>query len=194
MPLTALDRSYRGRYIHGPTHDLESLLQTTFAFMCFTTGPCGQVRQPADRVPTSRWFNEIDREQLLKDKVADLVLYDTEIEEHITDYWKPFAPYLRRLVKATWPTLPPLLSQATHKEFKKILEEALVAIKKVPERRAKYAPVNHVPQKRPRSPKVDESRFPYNAKFSRGGPPNYKRFSRPANIKKLSSWQDSVDA
>lgn len=190
MPLTALDKANRGKYIHGPNHDLESLLQTALGIVCFTTGPCGKVRLSTDHVPTSRWFNDVDREQLFKDKMVDLLLYDREIDQYVTEYWKPFAPYLRRLVKATWPDrTPPLSSHASHEVFKGILTEALVALKKLAEEPAKYA--SRVTQKRGRPSKGDEGKYPY-MKFSRGL--SSKRIERPIVIKDLSEWEDSVDA
>ena len=190
MPLAALDKSNRDKYIHGPAHDLESLLQTALGVVTFTNGPCGNFRAPTDHVPMARWYNEIDREQLLKDKSIDLITYNKEIEGHFTEYWKPFAPYLRRLVSATWPErTPPMSSQASHKAFKDILEEALRALKTLSEVPAKYAPNR---QKRARTSDNDEGRYPY--KYRRGDSPFSERLPRPADIKELSQWQDSMDA
>ena len=190
MPLAALDKSNRGKYIHGPAHDLESLLQTTLGIVSFTNGPCGKFRAPTERVPTARWYNEIDREQLFKDKTIDLITYDMEIDAYITEYWKPFAPYLRRLVLTTWhERTPPLSSQASHKAFKDILEEALKALKTLAEVPVKYAPIS---QKRARTSENEEGRYPY--KYRRGDSPFSERLPRPADIKELSQWKDSIDA
>jgi len=188
MPLAALDKSNRSKYIHGPAHDLESLLQTALGIVTFTKGPCGNFRAPTDHVPIARWYNEIDREQLLKDKKIDLIDYETEIEGHFTEYWKPFAPYLRRLVSATW-SVTSMSNHASHKVFKDILEEALVALKSLAEVPAKYAPNS---QKRVRISKKDEGRFPY--KYRRGENSSSERRPRPAEIKDLMQWQDSMDA
>ena len=97
MPLAALDNSNHGKYVHGPAHDLESLLQTTLGVVTFTNGPCGKSCALTNHVPMARWYNEIDLEQLVKDKSFDLMTYNREIEGHFTEYWKPFAPYLRLL-------------------------------------------------------------------------------------------------
>ena len=139
MPLAVLDKSNSGKYIHGPAHDLESLLQTTLGIMTFTNGPCEIFYAPTDRVPTACWYNEINWEQLCKDKTIDLISYNTEINTHITEYWKPFAPYLHCLILAT---RIPVSSQASHKVFKDILEEALEALKLLAEVPAKYAPIS----------------------------------------------------
>ena len=121
MPLASLDKKNRGKYIHSPAHDLESLLHTILGIVTFTAGPCGQIRAPTDHVPLARWYNETDLEQLHKDKAIDLFGYEGEIHEHIQDYWKPFSPYLRRLVLATWPELNPHSeSVATHNAFREI--------------------------------------------------------------------------
>jgi hypothetical protein len=190
MPLDALDKSNCGKYIHGPAHDLESLLQTALGIVTFTNGPCGKFRALNDHVPMARWYNEIDREQLLKDKSIDLITYEKEIEGHFTEYWKPFAPFIRRLVSATWSErTPPMSSQASHKVFIEILEEALEALKTLAEAPAKYAP-NY--QKRARTSNNDEGRYPY--KYSRGDGSLSERLPRPANIKEFSQWQDSMDA
>ncbi|KJA18805.1 hypothetical protein HYPSUDRAFT_119793, partial [Hypholoma sublateritium FD-334 SS-4] len=101
MPLMALDKKLQGQYIHEPAHDLESLLQTILAIVCFNDGACGVTRSADDSVPTSRWFNEVDRDQLHKDKTIDLLCYEAEIEPYLTEYWKPFAPFLKRLVNVT---------------------------------------------------------------------------------------------
>jgi hypothetical protein len=190
MPLAALDKSNCGNYIHGPAHDLESLLQTALGIVTFTNGPCGKFRAPTDHVPMARWYNEIDREQLLKDKRIDLITYEKEIEGHFPEYWKPFAPYLRRLVLATWPreTLP-MSSQASHKLFKDVLEEALKSLKMFAEVPAKYASYS---QKRARTSNNQAGRYPY--KYSRGDGPSSERLPRPTDVKQLSQWKDSMDA
>jgi hypothetical protein len=188
MPLAALDKSNCGKYIHGPSHDLESLLQTALGVVTFTNGPCGKFRAPTEHVPLARWYNEIDREQLLKDKRIDLIDYNKDIEGYFPEYWKPLAPYLRRLVSATWPNISSQ-SFATHKVFKDIIEEALVAVKAIAEVPEKYAAKS---QKRARTSKNDEGRYPY--KYSRGDSPFSKRLPRPISIKELSQWQDTVDA
>ncbi len=73
MSLASLDKENRGKYIHSPAHDLESLLHTALGIVTFTTGPCGQTRAWTDHVPLARWYNETDREQLCKDKAIDLI-------------------------------------------------------------------------------------------------------------------------
>ena len=194
MPLAALDKRKRGKFIHSPADDLESLLQTALSVVCFTTGPCGALCEPDERVPTSRWFNETDREQLFKDKSYDLMEYEEEIEAHITEYWKPFVPYLRRLVALTWPVAGCKIgpSVATHEEYKTILKEALQAMKKGRETPANYAITIIKRQKRGRLSKAEAGRYPYAMKFSRGQ--NCERIPRFLEIKHLSTWKDSVNA
>jgi hypothetical protein len=126
----------------------------------------------------ARWYNEIDREQLLKDESINLITYNKEMEGHFTEYWKPFAPYLRRLVSSRPHGLnlkflertPPMSSQASHKVFKDILEEALEALKTLAEVPAKYASSS---QKRARTSDNDEGRYLY--KYRRADSP----FSEP---------------
>lgn len=172
MPLAALDKKNCGNYTHGPAQDLESLLHAALGVMTFTNGPCGTFRQPTEHVPIARWYNEIDREQLFKDKTVDLIYYDTEIDKYITEYWKPFAPYLHCLLLATWPTwpqmTPPFLSEASHQPFKDILEEALKAFEALNKAPAKYAPTSS--QKCARTFDKEAGRYPY--KFHRGDGPS----------------------
>ena len=76
--------------------------------------------------------------------------------------------------------------------YRKILSEALEALKQFPEVPAMYAcSITHLKRPRP-SDYNDEGRWPY--KFSRGNGPGFKRLPRPAFIKNLSDWKDSVDA
>jgi hypothetical protein len=194
MPVGALDTLNCGKYIHGPAQDLEALLQTALGIATFTDGPCGKFRdsEAGIHIPMARWYNEIDRKQLYKDKCFDFISYDLEIEPYFTEYWRPFAPYLHRLVSATWPerTLP-MLNRASHKAFKGILEEALRALEALPEVPAKYAPTGNR-QKRVRTSNKDEGRYPN--KYPRGDSSLSHRLPRPVDIKELSQWQDSMDA
>lgn len=188
MPIDALNKHNCGQYIHQPCHDLESLFLTALGVIIFTAGPCGQKRPPTDHVPIARWFNDINREQLYKDKALDLIYYDMEISPSITKYWEPLAPYLHRLFRAVWPVgpSPSATNAATHKEFKDILEEALEALKGLPEVPKSYAQVN---QKRQRDSN-DIDRYPYPYKIFRGDGP-VVRLPRPASIK--AHWKDSIN-
>jgi hypothetical protein len=115
----------------------------------------GKFRAPTDHVPLAWWYNGIDQEQLLKDKCIYLIFYK---KEQFTEYWKPFAPYLERLVSATWPDKNLFMpSSASHKVFKDILNEALGALKPLREVPAKYAA--YIRQKCARV-NIDEGRIP----------------------------------
>lgn len=195
MPLAALDKDNCDQYIQTPAKDLESLLYTVLAIVTFTTGPCGQMRQSTDHVPLARWYNEIDREQLCKDKTIDLIKYTKEIGKHLPDYWKPFSPYLHRLVLASWPgsnLLSDIVeSVATHQKFREILQEALTEF--ATNVNLKENPCNYarVTLKRLRPPGGDSS-YPYKI------PRRYvisstKRLPQLAVVKSFSKWVDSVD-
>jgi hypothetical protein len=89
-----------------------------------------------------------------------LITYNKEIEGHFPEYWKPFAPHLHHLISATWSErTPPMSSQASHKVFKDILEEALKALKTLAEVPEKYASNS---QKRVQTSNNDEGRYPCN--------------------------------
>lgn len=192
MPLASLDKENRSKYIHSPAHDLESLLHTTLGIVTFTTGPCGQIRAPTDHVPLARWYNLTDREQLQKDKAIDLIAYEKEIQDSLPDYWKPFSPYLHRLVLATWPELNPLQSGsvATHDAFREILKDALAHFTtNLPEPPRNYAQITHT-GKRSRS-LTEKGRYPY--KHRREDVGVTARLPQFAVIKPLEEWRDSVD-
>ena len=128
-------------------------------YTCYT---CGQLRAPKDHVPLAWWYNEIDPEQLRKDKVIDLNHYDSEINKHIPDYWRPFLPYLPCLVKATWLKLNPFSNDAaaTHSAYREILKEALTDLTvNHPETKCNYACVT-VPAKHTQS-QAGSGRYPY---------------------------------
>ena len=188
MLLASLDKENRSKFIHSQAHDLESLLHTALGIVTFSTGPCGQIRALGDRVPLARWYNEIDLEQLRKDKAIDLIHHEREILNHIPEYWKPFSPYLRHLIHATWPGLDPFSESATtHDTFREILKDALTDFTNHQEIPCNYA---RVTMKRSRS-SVDEGRYPY--KLARGDISDTKRLPQLAVIKPLSQWIDSVD-
>jgi len=150
MSLVSLDKKNCGSYVHDPAHDLEALLYTAIGLITFTTGPSGQLRAPNEHVPLARWYNEIDPEQLRKDKVIDLINYDSEVNKYVPDYWQPFSPYLSRLIEATWPKSNPFSNRAagTHSAFREILKEALTDLTtNHPEDKSNYARVT-VPAKR----------------------------------------------
>ena len=90
-----------------------------------------------------------------------MIGYEREIHDYLPNYWKPFSPYLRRLVHATWPQLNALsASAATHKVFREILKEALAAFATDPqETPANYARV--VIRKRSLFSSDESGRYPY---------------------------------
>ncbi|KJA20813.1 hypothetical protein HYPSUDRAFT_141584 [Hypholoma sublateritium FD-334 SS-4] len=190
MPLDALNIDNRGKYIHSPAHDLEALLQTMLGIVTFTDGPYeARVQSDDVHVPLARWHNEGDREQLFKDKSFDVSHFDRDVGAYLMPYWQPLVPYLRSLVAATW-TGTNCTSHATHEAYRTILCDALEGLKKFPEVPAMYA---RTITKRSRSSDNDEAgRWPY--KFGRGNGPGSERLPRPAFVKQLSAWKDSVDA
>lgn len=187
MPLDAL-RSSNGKYIHEPRHDLESLVQTLICLMTFNNGTCGQRRLTTDYVPIARWYNEVDREQVFKDKLVDLkLLHETDVEGNFPSYWKPLAPTIFCLIKATWQDPLPNNIHATYIE---ILEDALKQLG--PETPAEYAAIS-LKRSRP-SDLADEGRYPeHYMKYQRSNNLSFQRIPRVAGIMELSKWYDSVD-
>jgi hypothetical protein len=138
-----------------------------------------------------QWYNEIDPEQLCKDKVIDLIHCDSEINKYIPNYWQPFLPYLSHLVKATWPKLNPFSNHAagTHSAFRDILKEALTdLITNHSETKCNYACIT-VPAKHTQSQATGVSRYPY--KIRQGD--HTQHHPQLSSIKPLTVWKDSVD-
>ncbi|KJA24702.1 hypothetical protein HYPSUDRAFT_135753 [Hypholoma sublateritium FD-334 SS-4] len=187
MPLDAL-RSSNGKYIHEPRHDLESLVQTIICLMTFNDGTCRKRRSIIDYVPIARWYNEVDREQVFKDKLVDLkLLHETDVEGNFPAYWKPLAPTIFRLIKATWQDPLPKNIHATYIE---ILEDALKQLE--PETADEYAAIC-LKRSRP-SDLTDEGRYPeHYMKYRRSNDPSFQRIPRVAGLMEISRWQDSVD-
>lgn len=191
MPVDSLDYQNRSSYIHTPAHDLESLLQTVLGIVSFTDGPCGSVRPSSEHVPIARWYNDVDREQLFKDKCIDFLTYRREIEKYIPLYWSPLLPYLARLVKVTFRNdSGSLTNQATHRAYTEILEEALAALKAIKEPLASYAAIT---KKRPRSEdNADAGRYPLAyRKISRDEYPQESvHKSVEAHVVSFAEWQE----
>lgn len=187
MPLDAL-RSSTGKYIHEPRHDLESLIQTAISLMTFNNGTCGKRRSTVDYVPIARWYNEVDREQVFKDKLVDLhLLHETDVEGNFPSYWQPLAPAINRLIKATWQHPLPTNIHATYIE---ILEDALKQLE--PEHADQYAAIC-LKRSRPNDLN-DEGRYPeHYMKYRRSNDPSFQRIPRLAGLMEISRWQDSVD-
>jgi hypothetical protein len=119
-------------FIHTPGDDLESLLYIMLSICHFTDGPCGQVREPIkdmDKVlPICAWYEAAETGHWLgRKKSIILETFDEDIKPKLSTYWAPFAPYLRRLIRATFGDAFPYLTarnQATHAEYKSILQDA----------------------------------------------------------------------
>lgn len=188
MPLRALvmDSGFQ----HTPADDLEGLFHTAMAVFFFTSGPCGKWRDSKDAIPVARWFNELDRRQIRGDKASDLLMFPEEMKDFISGYWKPFFPFIMDLIKITWPDKNPAQpSDATYEGYKGILQNALALAKSLNESLHPYA------SERPKRPRtLSQSigdRRPYKYWRSAGG--LYQRRPRPAHIRDLSEWQESID-
>lgn len=115
-------------------HDLESLLHTMLAICTYTTGPGGQLRagptksnKTANGIKLNEWFSIANRNILAEKKAGTLEAFNSFIKPHLTEYWQDFAPYLERLINATWdkPRLYEAPNVATHKAYRDVLMDAL---------------------------------------------------------------------
>ncbi len=117
-------------FTHRPGHDLESLLNTMLTICHYTTGPGGKLRQPLpndERIRFNTWFTTSNHDDLAFIKSITLEAFKTRIKPHLPQYWQDFAPFLARLIEATWNGYPYLEhpNVATHTAYRAILKDAL---------------------------------------------------------------------
>ncbi len=120
MAIEALKPTPDNLFRHHAGHDLECLLNTMLTVCHYTVGPGGKLRQAtceADKkIPLNKWFVQmIDSNWLAPHRTV------------LAPYWADFAPFLQRLIKATYKEMPYLTADniATHKAYRDILQEAL---------------------------------------------------------------------
>jgi hypothetical protein len=112
-------------FVHGPEHDLESILFTMLTICTFTDEPGGQLRVsvPTEEVDIAHWFNEANPRQLAKDKAVDLASLDSYVFNNFPSYWTSLISCFRKLVSATYdsPLMPDAKNIATFAAYKSIL-------------------------------------------------------------------------
>jgi hypothetical protein len=132
MSLQSLNVPTGTDFIHTPSDDLESLLYIMLGICHFTDGPCGQVREASKDtnkvLPICGWYEVAEsRHWLGRKKCITLESFKDDIEPNLSAYWAPFAPYLQRLIRATFGDVVPYhasRNKATHAEYKSILQDA----------------------------------------------------------------------
>ncbi|KAF8342367.1 hypothetical protein F5887DRAFT_887411 [Amanita rubescens] len=118
-------------FVHTPGHDLESLLHSMLTICHYTIAASGKHRQPVpgdERINLNLWFSTKDLDQLACTKSLTLEAFNTRIKPCLPPYWQDFAPFLARLIKATWGENYPYIEHpniATHTAYRDILKEAL---------------------------------------------------------------------
>jgi len=131
LPYMALEvLNPQAGFVHQPGHDLESLLNSMLTICHYTIGPGGMLRQPIqgdDRIKFNDWFTTGNRENLAFVKSGTLEAFRSLIKPRLPQYWQDFAPFLEKLIKATWNGYPYLEqpNAATHAEYRRILIEVL---------------------------------------------------------------------
>ena len=96
----------------------------------YTIGPGGKLRQPLpgdEKIRFNKWFTTSDCDHLVCAKSITLEAFKSCIKPCLPQYWQDFAPFLDRLIKATWNGYPYLEhpNVATHAAYRAILKEAL---------------------------------------------------------------------
>lgn len=130
MAIESLKPTPDNLFRHHAGHDLESLLNTMLTLCHYTVGPSGKLRQATEsdkRIPLNKWFVKDDRLDLACQKMVTLEAFTLLVEPYLPPYWADFAPFLRRLIQATYSEMPYLLASniATHKAYRDILNKAL---------------------------------------------------------------------
>ena len=161
MAIEALKPTPENLFQHHAGHDLECLLNTMLTVCHYTVGPSGKLRQAtceADKkIPLNKWFVQDDRFELACQKMVILETPLLLIEPYLPPYWADFAPYLQRLIKATYSEMPYLTADniATHKAYREILQEALEKYEL--EEGEKYAVYASVPRPSPKRQREEPS-------------------------------------
>ena len=130
MAIESLKPAKDGRFRHHAGHDLECLLNTMLTICHYTEGPVGQLRQAKEEdkdISLNKWFVLENPLSLAKEKSITLEAFDLLILPHLPAYWQDFAPFLQRLIQATYSGMPYLMADniSTHKAYRKILNGAL---------------------------------------------------------------------
>ncbi len=117
-------------FTHCAAHDLEALLSTIITVCNYTTGPGGQLRTPVkgdEDIPINSWFTKEKIRELACNKSIHLEGFDQTILPFLPPYWEDFAPYLQRLIDATWDAKPFLTqpNTASHQAYRTILSDAI---------------------------------------------------------------------
>lgn len=130
MALEALMSSPAKPYIPHGGHDLEALLNTMLTVCHYTEGPgelCKINSERDKKLKLNRWFVEAELTDLAIWKTATLEAFNTFIKPALPVYWQDFAPYLYRLIEATWKDKPFIENpnSAMHQAYRNILTQAL---------------------------------------------------------------------
>lgn len=130
MPIESLWRASKSPFTYRAAHDLEGLLSTIITICNYTSGSGGQLRvfKAGDEdMLMNSWFTQEKTRKLACDKSIHLEAFSTCIQDDLPKYWEDFAPYLQRLVDATWNDKPfvRMPTVATHEAYRIILLEAL---------------------------------------------------------------------
>lgn len=140
---------------HQLTHDLESLFLVFLHVIRFLSAPSRDIAGDNNRKKThqiARWHHEPDVEIMFTDKKSDLRDLYIKPELYITEYWRPIAPYLKRLFEAMYPDIQALYttytSSITVDQFVSILTEARDHCDKLSEKGINYARVLAPAQKK----------------------------------------------
>ena len=118
-------------FFHQPRHDLESILYIIVYVCTFTLGPSKLYMPPADaRTYTSSLLVQL--REIGYRKMAHIQCSDFVVIPEFTSYWADFAPYVKELISASFPTNAFHPNELEYDQVLQILENAYNVVEEPP--------------------------------------------------------------
>ena len=126
---------------HRLEHDLESVLLVILHILRFTRGPTAN---PVDEgkprcFNIAIWHHEPAVELIKRHKICDITDWRKNPEAFNTNYWKPIAPFLPKLIDIIYPQDVGVTGPATCRSFNEVLTAARDYCKTLQEVTSNYA-------------------------------------------------------
>jgi serine/threonine protein kinase len=153
-PYMAIEALIDPDFIHGPHHDLESILYIIIyvcTFVCGPGAPLFESQIPRSMsLPIRTWYSRDRMKDIGFRKMSHLTRPDIAIIPKLTEYWADFAPFITELIEACFPTHPGNPNEFKYEQALEILERAINAVEE-PSVAGEIQEVIGRPQKRQRN-------------------------------------------
>lgn len=113
---------------HELWHNLESVLYVIIWICCHMIGPEIEHEDP-EKLEICKWCDMgLGLQELGHQKLTHIIDAEGVILKEFTLYWEDFKPFLRRLIKAFWPSTVVEANSITPRKMVAILQEAIVTV------------------------------------------------------------------